>query len=85
MIDGSEYRQAGMRLKGNSSLFGLGGPGRGRCLAGLLNPLRAAHSRQALAPAEQTADQPEALPWLVRLDKYVDDQQHEGHTRVRRA
>ncbi|HAN35262.1 MAG TPA: hypothetical protein DCQ52_07360, partial [Acidimicrobiaceae bacterium] len=28
------------------------------------------------------ADNPEALPWLIRLDKFIDDQQHEGITEL---
>ena len=67
-IDGATYQQAGIRLKGNSSLFGLrnqagggqaGGPGGGPG-----------------GPADSSA--PETLPWLVRLDKYVDGQAHQG-------
>lgn len=68
-IDGATYQQAGIRLKGNSSLFGLrnqagggqagGGPGGGPG-----------------GSADSSA--PETLPWLVRLDKYVDGQAHQG-------
>ncbi len=68
-IDGSTYPKAGMRLKGNSSLMGLRlTQGRG---AGLRGP--------AGGPDEIiSADEPEGLPWLIRLDKYVDDQHHNG-------
>ena len=27
-----------------------------------------------------SADEPEALPWLIRLDKYIEDQSHQGLT-----
>ncbi|MCB2223707.1 MAG: CotH kinase family protein [Actinobacteria bacterium] len=64
-IDGTAYEHAGVRLKGNSSLFGLrqgstapGGPG---------GPT-----------TDADADAPESLPWLLRLDEYVDGQAHEG-------
>jgi spore coat protein CotH len=60
-IDGTTYENAGIRLKGNSSLRGLGGSGGG--------PAGSASS-----------DTPEELPWLIRLDKYVDGQNHEGVT-----
>ena len=51
-IDGTTFENVGVRLKGNSSLFGL---------------------------TEQTADDPSSLPWLVKLDKYVDGQAHQGY------
>lgn len=51
-IDGTTFDDAGMRLKGNSSLFSL---------------------------TSETAGDPEALPWLISLDKYVDDQNHQGY------
>lgn len=52
-IDGVTYEQVGLRLKGNSSLFGL---------------------------SADTADDPSTLPWLIQLDEYIDDQNHEGIT-----
>ncbi len=50
-VDGTTYANAGVRLKGNSSLRGL---------------------------TTETADSPEDLPWLIKLDKYADGQNHEG-------
>jgi spore coat protein CotH len=50
-IDGTVYESAGIRLKGNSSLFGL-----------------------------STASDPDTLPWLIKLDKYVEAQNHQGLT-----
>ena len=50
-IDGSTYEGAGIRLKGNSSLF-------------------------SLSASSDAA----TLPWLIKLDKYVDGQNHEGLT-----
>lgn len=63
-IDGAVYEDAGIRLKGNSSLFSLrnngpGGPG-----------------------GDADAEQPESLPWLIRLDKYVAGQSHEGISEI---
>jgi spore coat protein CotH len=60
-VDGVTYEQVGMRLKGNSSLGGLGGgfPG---------------------GPGGSvSADAPEGLPWLIRLDRFVDDQVHQDY------
>ncbi len=59
-IDGATYEDAGVRLKGNSSLFGLTGG-----------------NRQGPS-GNADAERPEELPWLIRLDKYVDGQNHEG-------
>lgn len=50
-IDGTTYRDAGLRLKGNSSLRGV-----------------------------STASDPSELPWLIRLDKFIDGQTLEGWT-----
>ena len=50
-VDGTTFENAGVRLKGNSSLRGL---------------------------TLDTADNPEDLPWLIKLDKYADDQNYEG-------
>lgn len=50
-IDGVTHDDAGVRLKGNSSLRDL---------------------------TAATAENPEGLPWLISLDKYVDDQNHQG-------
>lgn len=54
-IDGTTFVEAGIRLKGNSSLFGL---------------------------TTATSGNPEDLPWLIRLDKYVDDQAYQGLTDI---
>ena len=55
-IDGVIHQGAGMRLKGNSSLFGLDGGGRG----------------------EADPEVPQELPWLIRLDEFVADRNHQG-------
>ena len=51
-IDGTTIENVGVRLKGNSSLFGL---------------------------TSETSANPEDLPWLIRFDKFVDDQHYDGH------
>ncbi|GAA5028809.1 CotH kinase family protein [Microbacterium fluvii] len=60
VIDGETYEDAGLKLKGNSSLRGL----------------------STSADAELSSESPEDLPWLVRLDKYVDGQNHDGTTEL---
>jgi spore coat protein CotH len=76
-IDGVTYQKVGLRLKGNSSLMGLrnGNTGGGAAPAG--------NGARAGAPGggpggNVSADAPNGLPWLVRLDKYVDGQDHQG-------
>ena len=59
MIDGVTYEQVGLRLKGNSSLRGLG-------------------DDRAGEESMVSADDPSGLPWLIRFDKYVEGQNHDG-------
>ena len=59
MIDGVTYEQVGLRLKGNSSLRGLGDDRAGEA-------------------STVSADDPSGLPWLIRFDKYVEGQNHDG-------
>ena len=64
-IDGVTYTEVGMRLKGNSSIMGLRNQG----------------GQGARGPGGNvSADSPQTLPWLIRLDKYVDGQSYEGLT-----
>ncbi len=51
-IDGTTYENVGLRLKGNSSLFGL---------------------------TADTSGNPEDLPWLIRLNKFVDGEDHQDY------
>jgi spore coat protein CotH len=71
-IDGVTYGHTGMRLKGNSSLMSLGGRGPGGGDPGQPGGGEPAGSA--------TADEPERLPWLLRLDRTVEDQEHQGYT-----
>ncbi|MDP8909154.1 MAG: CotH kinase family protein, partial [Chloroflexota bacterium] len=66
-IDGATYASTGMRLKGNSSLMGLRMAQDDRANRGA--PLGGAGGNLA-------AEEPEGLPWLIRLDKYDTDQRH---------
>ncbi len=72
-IDGATYAQTGMRLKGNSSLMGL-------------RIARGGETDQDVRidgpGGGVSADKPEGLPWLIRLDKYEKDQQHDGITEL---
>lgn len=74
-IDGETYERVGVRLKGNSSIMGLrqggvgpaGGDGRVGGMGRVNGP-----------GGNVSTDSPEGLPWLIDLDKYVDNQNHEG-------
>jgi spore coat protein CotH len=76
-IDGVTYEQVGLRLKGNSSLAGLGGGFGGP------RPATDEESGDAAGPAgglaTASADDPEELPWLIRLDEFVEGQDHQGY------
>jgi spore coat protein CotH len=63
-IDGTTIEDVGLRLKGNSSLMGLRSGGDGR----------------GGGMGGASASEPESLPWLVRLDKFVDGQSYEGYS-----
>lgn len=71
-IDGTTYARAGMRLKGNSSLMGLRDNG----------AVEGGFVRRVGGREGHTADQPENLPWLIRLDKNGDNQTHNGITEL---
>jgi spore coat protein CotH len=77
-IDGLTYTDAAMRLKGNSSLMSLRGRG------GMRGPV-APDADPSSAPAgpgpmgTASAEEPEGLPWLIRLDRNVDGQNHQGY------
>ena len=51
-IDGVSYENVGLRLKGNSSLFGL---------------------------TSATSGNPDDLPWLIRLDEFVEGEDHQDY------
>ncbi|MGF0118653.1 CotH kinase family protein [Promicromonospora sp. Marseille-Q5078] len=78
-IDGEEYDDVGLRLKGNSSLRGLGGDGG----AQQQDDAQQDDAQQQAPGVDEgdgtaSADDPAGLPWLIRLDKYVDGQEHDG-------
>ena len=54
-IDGVAYENVGLRLKGNSSLFGL---------------------------TSATSGNPEDLPWLIRLNKFVEGADHQDYEEI---
>lgn len=70
VIDGTTFERAGMRLKGNSSLFGLRD-------ADPTDPMSALPFRPG---GSANAEEPESLPWLVSLDKFVDGASYGGMT-----
>lgn len=78
-IDGVAYEQVGLRLKGNSSLSGLGGPnGPG----GNRRPDGAPPGANEGGIGSATASEPEKLPWLIRLDHFVEGQAHQGRVDI---
>jgi spore coat protein CotH len=64
-IDGTTIENVGLRLKGN------------RTLSGLTDGTATSTDRGA---TPLSAENPETLPWLIRLDKFVDGQTYDGET-----
>lgn len=71
-IDGETYEHVGLRLKGNSSLGGL----RGRGAPG------GAGAGDTGTGAANAADSPQELPWLIRLDEFVEGQNDSGRVDI---
>jgi spore coat protein CotH len=73
-IDGTVFEQVGLRLKGNSSLRGIG------------DDTEASTDTGADADSDDSGDgsvdtdSPETLPWLIKLDKYVDGQSYQDRS-----
>jgi spore coat protein CotH len=93
-IDGVTYEQAGLRLKGNSSLAGLGGGFGGQRPEGADDATESTDDTTTdddtaggpgggFGPAgSASVDEPEGLPWLIRLDEFVEGQDHQGYEDV---
>lgn len=90
-INGTPYEKAGMRLKGNSSLMALRANELGleepqgpfsQAPGGDVSAIEQRGEAGILGPGDVSADEPVSLPWLIRLDKYVDGQNHNGMTEL---
>lgn len=84
-IDGQTFEEVGLRLKGNSSLRGLGNDQRGPSAQAEDDDAAAqtnAPQGEGFSEGEGTvsAEDPAGLPWLIRLDKYVDGQEYAGRS-----
>jgi spore coat protein CotH len=64
-IDGTRMTQVGLRLKGNSTLFRLRGPG------GFGPPPPGGEDDASL-------EDPASLPWLIEVDQFVEGRRYEG-------
>lgn len=74
-IDGTTYKKAGLRLKGNKSLRTALASERGI----QLTDAELGDEGDSDSDNADTAD-PATIPWLIRLDKYVDGQEYLGRT-----
>ena len=91
-IDGTKLESVGLRLKGNSTLFSLGGkpvgPTGGGGQAGQLpgGQLPGGQQGGAIigggAPTTVSADQPENLPWLIQFDEFVKNRRYQGQQEI---
>ena len=75
VIDGVTYENAGIKLKGNSSLQGLS-----QALTSASGDDDAATQPRGGMGVDLSPDEPEGLPWRIKLDEYVDGQSHDGET-----
>ncbi len=73
-IDGTTFEDVGLRLKGNSSLRTALAAARGITLSE--EDLEAEGSDSGDSSSDAAA--PETIPWLIRLNKYVDGQNYLG-------
>ncbi|GGN92881.1 hypothetical protein GCM10010112_80530 [Actinoplanes lobatus] len=72
-IDGTTFEKAGLRLKGNSSLKGL-------TKSGSTESSGTQQQRGGGPGGSVSAENPQDLPWLVRLDKFTAGQAYGGYT-----
>ncbi|MCK1814470.1 CotH kinase family protein [Streptomyces sp. XM4011] len=94
-IDGTFIESVGVRLKGNSTLSSLGGEGMG--VSGLrivgpdgeeLDPADIVLPEEGVAAGggmnmiELSPDEPENLPWLIKIDQYIEGRAYQGHTEI---
>jgi spore coat protein CotH len=80
-IDGTVFDNVGIKLKGNSTLQGLRTSGNSATTGN--GGQNAGAGQVAGGPGgDVSADEPEGLPWRIRLDKYVDGQNFEGETDI---
>lgn len=73
-IDGTRFDKAGLRLKGNSTLRGLTRSGTSQSAD--------EQARGGPGGTNLSADNPQDLPWLVRLDKYGDGENLGGYSEL---
>jgi len=87
-IDGTTIPSVGIRLKGNSTLGGLtrdgearqGGMGRGGPPGGAQAGGPAAGGGPGgFGRSSLEAEEPENLPWLIRIDEFVEGRRYQGH------
>ncbi len=90
-VDGVTYERAGLRLKGNSSLMGLGNsasapddPDAGETGSTQDTEGPPADDVAAIRVGSERGGRrhPEELPWLIRLDEFVPDQLHQGYADI---
>ncbi|MEU3557847.1 CotH kinase family protein [Streptomyces fragilis] len=92
-IDGVHLEDVGIRLKGNSTLMSLRGGGAGMPGGGRTAPEGAAAGQDAPARAgggrgggmtqyDLSAEKPEELPWLIKIDEYVEGRAYQGEREI---
>jgi spore coat protein CotH len=93
-IDGTVVEDVGIRLKGNSTLMslregglgGMPGGGDGQQFPGGQPPGGGDDEQQGpgggMTVYDLSPDRPEELPWLVKIDEYVEGRTYQGHREI---
>ncbi|MFK0099629.1 CotH kinase family protein [Streptomyces sp. NPDC091040] len=88
-IDGVFLSDVGIRLKGNSTLMSLrgnrgGGPGGGQggMPGGAEGGMPAGGRGGGMTQYNLSADKPEELPWLIKVDEYVEGRAYQGEREI---
>jgi spore coat protein CotH len=91
VVDGTRVPSVGIRLKGNSTLGGLtrngesrpGGLGQRRPQGGFPGGARpGANPMGGIGRTALKAEEPENLPWLIRIDEFIDGRRYQGHREI---
>nr|WP_239077924.1 CotH kinase family protein [Streptomyces sp. SID9124] len=91
-IDGVFLQDVGIRLKGNSTLMSLRGnrggggqggmPGGGMPAGGGGGQMPGGGRGGGMTQYDLSADKPEELPWLIKIDEYVEGRAYQGEREI---
>ncbi|RKN10882.1 CotH kinase family protein [Streptomyces radicis] len=80
VIDGTVVEDVGIRLKGNSTLMSLRSTGSGVGPGGQEG--ERPEGGGGMTAYGLSEDRPEELPWLIKIDEYVEGRTYQGHREI---